>query len=75
MNWTKPSEDLAVSVAQGDDNMTNFEKLKSMSLEGLALFVCENQIECADSNDVCGIKDVLFIESMNGDSYIVLATE
>ena len=35
--------------------MTNFEKLKSMSLEELALFVCENAMDCEDcvGQDYC----------------------
>ena len=36
---------------------------------------CDYMGNPISTNDVCGIKDVLFIESMNGDSYIVLATE
>ena len=28
--------------------MTNFEKLKSMSLEKLAEFICENTMDCED---------------------------
>lgn len=37
--------------------------------------VCDYRDNPISANDVNGIKDVLFIESMNGDSYIVLATE
>ena len=38
---------MAVSVAQGDDCMTNFERIKEMSLKELAEFICERTDDCA----------------------------
>ena len=75
MNWTKPNEEMAVSVALGDDDMenrcvccgsvipegtmicpkcfvarehiqTNYERIISMNLVDLAVFICENTTEC-----------------------------
>lgn len=64
MNWTKPSEDLAVLVARGDDDMTNYERIKEMSLNELAEFLCNNTRECHCCNgfDYC----VLLAGTANG---------
>ena len=46
MNWTRPSEEQAVSVVQGDDDMTNHEKIKEMSIQEIAEFICDNTRSC-----------------------------